>query len=93
MQVIDDYLAAHTSKDTTHMATQNGNGHRGGFPGRGGWNYNPNTGGDTSVDSWNYVAQEGFQVVFGNAMAFYGGSTKWQPRLDLEPIDPTVFQR
>ncbi len=33
--------------------------------GRGGWFYNANGGGDTSVDSWNYVALEGFQSAYG----------------------------
>jgi len=33
------------------------------------------------------------KIVFGNAMAFYGGSENWQPRLDLEPVDPREFQR
>lgn len=33
------------------------------------------------------------KLVFGNAMAFYGSSPKWQPRLDLEPVDPREFQR
>jgi predicted metal-dependent TIM-barrel fold hydrolase len=32
-------------------------------------------------------------LVFDNAMAFYGQSEKWKPELDLVPIDPSVFQR
>ncbi len=32
-------------------------------------------------------------LVFNNAMAFYGGSDKWKPELDLVPIDPSEFQR
>ena len=32
-------------------------------------------------------------LVFNNAMAFYGQSEKWKPELDLVPIDPSVFQR
>ena len=32
-------------------------------------------------------------LVFDNAMAFYGQSEKWKPELDLVPIDPHVFQR
>lgn len=32
-------------------------------------------------------------LVFRNAMGFYGGSPRWHPQLDLEPIDPREFQR
>ncbi len=32
-------------------------------------------------------------LVFDNAMAFYGGSPKWTPELDLVPVDPQTFQR
>jgi len=32
-------------------------------------------------------------LVFKNAMAFYGGSEKWKPELDLVPVDPQEFQR
>jgi uncharacterized protein len=32
-------------------------------------------------------------LVFNNAMAFYGHSPKWKPELDLEPVDPHQFQR
>lgn len=32
-------------------------------------------------------------IVFNNAMAFYGNSPKWKPELDLEPVDPREFQR
>ncbi len=33
------------------------------------------------------------RLVYGNAMAFYGQTPKWQPRTDLTPVDPTTFQR
>jgi len=33
------------------------------------------------------------RLVFKNAMAFYSGSPKWKPELDLVPVDPTIFQR
>ena len=33
------------------------------------------------------------RLVFKNAMAFYSGSPKWKPELDLMPVDPTIFQR
>jgi predicted metal-dependent TIM-barrel fold hydrolase len=33
------------------------------------------------------------RLVFSNAMEFYGQSPKWKPELELEPIDPHVFQR
>lgn len=33
------------------------------------------------------------RLVFKNAMAFYGGSPKWKPELDLVPVDPGTFQR
>ena len=33
------------------------------------------------------------QIVFGNAMAFYSQSPNWKPQLDIEPMDPHVFQR
>lgn len=33
------------------------------------------------------------RLVRENAMAFYGASPKWQPRLDLTPVDPREFQR
>jgi uncharacterized protein len=33
------------------------------------------------------------RLVFENAMAFYGQSPRWRPRLDLEPVDPREFQR
>ncbi len=37
--------------------------------GRGGWRYGANYGSaDTSVDSWHYVAMEGFETVFGGAV-------------------------
>ena len=32
-------------------------------------------------------------LVFDNAMAFYGQSAKWTPELELKPIDPREFQR
>jgi len=32
-------------------------------------------------------------LVFNNAMAFYGHSPKWKPELNLEPVDPHQFQR
>ena len=32
-------------------------------------------------------------LVFRNAMAFYSGSPKWKPELDLVPVDPGTFQR
>ncbi|MDI6774868.1 MAG: TatD family hydrolase [Verrucomicrobiota bacterium] len=32
-------------------------------------------------------------LVFNNAMTFYGQSSKWKPELDFEPIDPKQFQR
>ncbi len=33
------------------------------------------------------------RLVFDNAMAFYSQSPRWQPRLDLKPVDPREFQR
>jgi len=33
------------------------------------------------------------QLVCKNAMAFYGASEKWNPELDLVPVDPRTFQR
>jgi hypothetical protein len=33
------------------------------------------------------------KLVFETANAFYSGSPKWQPELDLEPVDPHEFQR
>ncbi len=33
------------------------------------------------------------RLVFKNAMAFYSGSPKWKPELDLVPVDPNSFQR
>jgi len=32
-------------------------------------------------------------IVFSNAMAFYGQSERWKPALDLQPVDPREFQR
>ena len=32
-------------------------------------------------------------IVFNNAMTFYGKSSNWKPELDLEPVDPHEFQR
>ena len=32
-------------------------------------------------------------IVYANAMAFYGQSPKWKPEFDLRPIDPHEFQR
>ena len=32
-------------------------------------------------------------LVFNNAMAFYGHSERWKPELDLKPVDPREFQR
>ena len=46
-----------------------------------------------------YMAEHGHDeqtvrnLVFENAMAFYGQSPKWKPELDLEPVDPREFQR
>lgn len=33
------------------------------------------------------------RLVRGNAMEFYSRSANWQPKLDLEPVDPREFQR
>jgi len=33
------------------------------------------------------------KLVFANAHAFYSQTPKWQPELELAPIDPRVFQR
>jgi hypothetical protein len=35
---------------------------------RGGWRYNANSSADTSVDSWHYLAIEGFETVFGGSV-------------------------
>jgi predicted metal-dependent TIM-barrel fold hydrolase len=32
-------------------------------------------------------------LVFDNAMRFYSGSPRWNPELDIEPLDPREFQR
>jgi len=32
-------------------------------------------------------------MVYHNAMSFYGGSPRWRPELDLCPVDPQEFQR
>lgn len=32
-------------------------------------------------------------LLFNNPMAFYGGSDRWKPELDLEPVPPETFQR
>ena len=32
-------------------------------------------------------------IVFRNAMAFFGNSPRWKPELDLVPVDPRTFQR
>ena len=32
-------------------------------------------------------------IVFSNAMSFYGHSARWHPELHLEPVDPRQFQR
>jgi len=47
----------------------------------------------------NHMAGDGHdeetirKLVFSNAMAFYGQSEKWQPELELVPVDPREFQR
>jgi predicted metal-dependent TIM-barrel fold hydrolase len=47
----------------------------------------------------NHMANDGHSeetirdLVFKNAMAFYGQSEKWRPELDLVPMDPREFQR
>ncbi len=47
----------------------------------------------------DFMSQDGHDastvenLVFRNAMAFYGGSKNWKPELDLTPIDPHEFQR
>lgn len=33
------------------------------------------------------------RIVFDNAMAFYSASPHWKPRLDIQPMDPRLFQR
>ncbi len=33
------------------------------------------------------------RLVFANANAFYSGSPKWKPDLDIKPMDPREFQR
>jgi len=46
-----------------------------------------------------YMADNGHKpetirnLVFQNAMKFYGHSPKWKPELDLVPVDPRQFQR
>lgn len=40
-----------------------------------------------------YAAKTIRELVHGNSMAFYGQSEKWQPQLDLQPMDPHQFQR
>jgi hypothetical protein len=32
-------------------------------------------------------------LLYNNPMAFYGGSPRWRPELNLEPVDPETFQR
>ncbi|MDP6522981.1 MAG: TatD family hydrolase [Kiritimatiellia bacterium] len=32
-------------------------------------------------------------LLYNNPMAFYGGSDRWKPELDLEPVAPETFQR
>jgi hypothetical protein len=32
-------------------------------------------------------------IVFNNAMTFFGNSPRWQPELELDPVDPRTFQR
>lgn len=32
-------------------------------------------------------------LVFAHAMSFYGQSPRWNPNLNIQPIDPKVFQR
>ena len=39
------------------------------------------------------VGQGEKDIVFRNAMAFYGQSRNWTPELALEPVDPRQFQR
>ena len=47
----------------------------------------------------NYMMKDGHteetikNIVFNNAMKFYGHSPNWKPELDLEQTDPHVFQR
>ncbi len=47
----------------------------------------------------DYMKQDGHteaaiqNLVFNNAMAFYGQGPKWKPELDLEPIPVAEFQR
>lgn len=33
------------------------------------------------------------RLLFGNPSAFYSGSVRWLPELDLEPVPPETFQR
>ncbi len=45
------------------------------------------------------LRREGYQesvlhdLAFRNAMDFYSSTNRWQPELDLEPVDPRTFQR
>ena len=52
--------------------------------------------GSAAAFSWTRTVAGGFEDA-GNtsvgAMAFYGGSDRWQPELDLSPVDPREFQR
>jgi predicted metal-dependent TIM-barrel fold hydrolase len=47
----------------------------------------------------NFLQEDGHdpqtieRLVGGNAKAFYSHSPRWQPQLDLEPVDPHKFQR
>ena len=47
----------------------------------------------------NFMKEDGHdeqtiqRLVFDNANAFYSGSEKWKPELDLVPVDPHEFQR
>jgi predicted metal-dependent TIM-barrel fold hydrolase len=47
----------------------------------------------------NFMREDGHaaetiaDLVYNNPMRFYGGSSAWQPELDLAPVDPREFQR
>ena len=47
----------------------------------------------------DYMKQDGHpketieKLVFNTPMEFYSQSPRWKPELDLEPVDPEVFQR
>ena len=51
------------------------------------------------IKTVDYMRQDGHDeatieaIVFQNAMRFYSSSPNWKPNFNLQPVDPSTYQR